>query len=133
MNFPKERVFIIENPNRAQDGKRLVELNIEGLGIPPVEYTASGMPSVDAKTLIALAGDPDNGKYGKIGEFYEGKPFGIEMSKALDKYLKYKATETLQNNFINPLQKAVDESGRIHCSLNIGTETGRLASRKPNL
>lgn len=91
------------------------------------------MPSCDAKTLQALAGDPDNGRYGKIGDFYNGKPFGIAMSKALDKYLKYKAIETLQNNFIIPLQRAVDASGRIHCSLNIGTETGRLASRKPNL
>lgn len=26
-----------------------------------------------------------------------------------------------------------DENGRIHCSLNINTETGRLSARKPNM
>ena len=27
----------------------------------------------------------------------------------------------------------IDENGRVHCSLNINTETGRLSARKPNL
>ena len=27
----------------------------------------------------------------------------------------------------------MDETGRVHCSLNINTETGRLSARKPNL
>ncbi len=32
-----------------------------------------------------------------------------------------------------PLQALVDENSRIHCSLNLNTETGRLSSRRPNL
>ena len=27
----------------------------------------------------------------------------------------------------------MDENNRVHCSLNINTETGRLSARKPNL
>ena len=35
--------------------------------------------------------------------------------------------------FIKPLQELADDEGRIHCSLNLNTETGRLSSRMPNL
>jgi DNA polymerase-1 len=35
--------------------------------------------------------------------------------------------------FIKPLQELADDDGRIHCSLNLNTETGRLSSRMPNL
>jgi len=41
--------------------------------------------------------------------------------------------ETLLNNFIIPLTTLADANGRIHASLNINTETGRLSSRRPNL
>ena len=27
----------------------------------------------------------------------------------------------------------MDENSRVHCSLNLNTETGRLSARKPNL
>lgn len=36
-------------------------------------------------------------------------------------------------NFLVPLQALVDDKSRVHCSLNLNTETGRLSSRKPNL
>ena len=36
------------------------------------------------------------------------------------------AVETMLSNFILPLQRMPDASGRIHCSLNLNTETGRL-------
>lgn len=44
-----------------------------------------------------------------------------------------RTTETLLSTFITPLIEMVDENSRVHCSLNINTETGRLSSRKPNL
>eukprot|EP01095_Lingulamoeba_sp_RSL-Kostka_P017925 TRINITY_DN9602_c0_g1_i1.p1 TRINITY_DN9602_c0_g1~~TRINITY_DN9602_c0_g1_i1.p1 ORF type:complete len:318 (-),score=113.84 TRINITY_DN9602_c0_g1_i1:6-959(-) len=37
------------------------------------------------------------------------------------------------NTFILPLQELVDSKSRIHTSLNINTETGRLSCRTPNL
>ena len=37
------------------------------------------------------------------------------------------------NTFIIPLQTAADAQQRVHCSLNLNTETGRLSARQPNL
>ena len=36
-------------------------------------------------------------------------------------------------NFLTSLQDLSDHDSRVHCSLNLNTETGRLSSRKPNL
>ena len=46
---------------------------------------------------------------------------------------KANAIETLISTFIAPLPLLADENDRIHCSLNLNTETGRLSARKPNL
>lgn len=36
-------------------------------------------------------------------------------------------------NFLTSLQCLADEESRVHCSLNLNTDTGRLSSRRPNL
>ena len=36
-------------------------------------------------------------------------------------------------NFLTSLQCLADDKSRVHCSLNLNTETGRLSSRRPNL
>ena len=41
--------------------------------------------------------------------------------------------DTTIGTFLVPLQALVDKNSRVHCSLNLNTETGRLSSRKPNL
>ena len=41
--------------------------------------------------------------------------------------------DTMLNTFIIPLQSVADSQQRVHCSLNLNTETGRLSSRSPNL
>ena len=41
---------------------------IKGLGLKPVEFTASGLPSVDINALKGLAGNPNQGKYGAAYE-----------------------------------------------------------------
>lgn len=58
---------------------------------------------------------------------------GIEACKGLNTLLEHRSIETLVSTFIKPLQHLADDSSRIHCSLNINTETGRLSSRRPNL
>lgn len=81
-------------------------MKIKGLGIPPIEYTNSGMPSADGPTIKKLAGDPDKEKYGKaydhfvsIGKEKEGK----ECCEALQNWLKFKSIETLLQTYIIPL------------------------------
>lgn len=41
--------------------------------------------------------------------------------------------DTMIANFLTSLQELVDDKSRVHCSLNLNTETGRLSSRRPNL
>jgi len=41
--------------------------------------------------------------------------------------------DTMIANFLTSLQTLADDQKRVHGSLNINTETGRLSSRKPNL
>ena len=36
-------------------------------------------------------------------------------------------------NFLTSLQSLCDDQSRVHCSVNLNTETGRLSSRRPNL
>ena len=59
---------------------------------------------------------------------------------AVDAVCEHNAIDTLLSNFIKPLQGSeiatYDSNGRldrVHCSLNINTETGRLSARRPNL
>jgi hypothetical protein len=73
-------------------------MKIKGLGIPPVDYTTSGMPSADGPVIKVLAGNPEKGSYGKaydhfksIGKEEEGK----ECCDALSNWLKFKQIETL--------------------------------------
>ncbi len=83
-----------------------------------------------------LAGFPKEGKWGRAYQHFKGlgkQEFGEKLSLALEELLNYKQTNTLLKTFIEPLLERVDEDGRIHCSLNLNTETGRISSRKPNL
>lgn len=67
--FPIERDFRVENVRGIIEGERSSPLKyrtmtIKGLGLNPPVLSASGLPSVDVKTLNLLAGDPPNGKFG---------------------------------------------------------------------
>ncbi len=64
----------------------------------------------------------------------------VHCCSAVDALCELGAIDTLLSNFIKPLQGSEiatrDSNGnldRIHCSLNINTETGRLSARRPNL
>ena len=134
--YPAERTFTIINPNRTpESSKRLIHLTVAGLGLPIPSRTLSGLPAVDAPALRILAGDPSNHKFGTAYTHYLNKgdeAMGKNLCIALDNLLKYKSIETLINNFISPLQNLADPSSRIHYSLNINTETGRLSAKRPN-
>ena len=68
-------------------------------------------------------------KFRSIGQEDKGK----DLCWALHNLIELRSIETLVHTFIRPLQELADKNSRIHCSLNINTETGRLSCRKPNL
>lgn len=138
--LPKERVFDVENlEGFVEDGKDKAKkkrpMVISGLGIPPIKYTASGLPTVGAEVLRELAGYPlnDPPQYGKAFKHFGGQSEGAQACIALDALCGISSTNTMLNTFILPLQELADSNGRVHCSLNLNTDTGRLSSRRPNL
>ena len=77
--------------------------------------------------------------YGKLFQYFPTVPEGLAACAAVDSLIDASAIDTLLSNFIIPLQSddisKPDANGvyRVHCSLNINTETGRLSARRPNL
>jgi len=132
--------------------RRYREVAIKSLGMQPLKHTASGLPSCTADVLRGLAGTPappdalphpgadpwdsaacKDAKPGAAYGFFGGGAAGRAACKALDALCRMGSIDTMLATFIEPLQKLADPEGRIHCSLNFNTETGRLSSRKPNL
>lgn len=77
--------------------------------------------------------------YGRLFSHFNTVEGGLAACAAIDSLIDASAIDTLLSNFIVPLQSddisKPDPSGiyRVHCSLNINTETGRLSARRPNL
>ncbi|CAN4104045.1 unnamed protein product [Withania somnifera] len=83
----------------------------------------------------ALSQNPDVSAYGTAYHAFGGGQKGIEACHAIAALCEVCSIDSLISNFILPLQgdDVSGEKGRIHCSLNINTETGRLSARRPNL
>ncbi|EFA79328.1 mitochondrial DNA polymerase A [Heterostelium album PN500] len=144
--MPLEREFETENTEGfIEEGKKkpkkMRPFLLSGLGLPFGSHTASGWPAVDSASLRDLAGNPSKGKYGKIFNHFKdksedkekGEQEGIEASKAITSLLEIGSVGTLLSSFIIPLQKLCDSNHRVHTSVNVNTETGRLSSKRPNL
>ncbi|EGC29930.1 hypothetical protein DICPUDRAFT_158421 [Dictyostelium purpureum] len=145
--MPKSKDFETENVEGIiEEGRTKPKKNmsfiLDGLGFPSNSVTTSGWPSVDASALRELAGkSPENGKFGTAYQFFvdksenkeEGEALGKEACLAIASLLELGTIGTLLNTFIIPLQKLADKNSRLHTSVNVNTETGRLSSRKPNL
>ena len=69
----------------------------------------------------------------QLRDFFGEGAKGERACVALDALCRVGSIETMITNFLRPLQELADDGGRVHCSLNLNTETGRLSSRKPNL
>ncbi|CAN6229737.1 unnamed protein product [Urochloa humidicola] len=126
-------------------------------------FTASGWPSVSGDALRNLAGIvpsdlvyttddvnedecvsdseisdrdlEDTSSYGTAYEAFGGGKKGEEACHAIAALCEFRSIDSLITKFIRPLQgdHISCKEGRIHCSLNINTETGRLSARTPNL
>lgn len=122
----------IEEGKKAPKKKR--KFVLPGLGLPFVDTTVSGWPSVSQDVLTKLAGNPPH-SYGPLVEMFEAKGLegGKEACEAISAVVNASKIDTLINTFMIPLKESADKNGRIHGSININTETGRLSSRRPNL
>jgi len=134
------RVFDTPNEYRyVEPGKSRPKKNFSfelgGLGMPVISRTPKGAPQASIPVLKELAGQLDKNppKYGKAYDFFGGGDAGREACEAIDALCKVSAVEIMMSTFIEPLSILPDENDRVHCSLNLNTETGRLSSRKPNL
>eukprot|EP00177_Eucheuma_denticulatum_P005431 GFKZ01009875.1.p1 GENE.GFKZ01009875.1~~GFKZ01009875.1.p1 ORF type:complete len:839 (+),score=123.35 GFKZ01009875.1:241-2757(+) len=112
-------------PNRRKSKKLKKDIVLTGLGLQPPERTATGLPSVSATSLLKLA---------RAQHALSTKQRNLHgMREAIDHLIESSAISTLISTFLNPLQDRPGEDNRIHASLNLNTETGRLSSRRPNL
>jgi DNA polymerase-1 len=137
--MPASREFETENTEGyIEEGKKVAKKKrsfiITGLGLPFVDATDSGWPAVSHPVMTKIVGDPPE-KYGSLVGMFEEKGLkgGKEACEALAAAVESSKIDTLIGTFMVPLAEFADAGSRIHCSLNINTETGRLSSRKPNL
>ncbi|KAL7537981.1 hypothetical protein ACHAXR_008194 [Thalassiosira sp. AJA248-18] len=120
---------------KNEEEPKYVEVKITSLGMEPDKFTASGAPSATADVLRKLAGDPfsDPPNYGRAYEYFGGGQKGHDACVAFFSLTAIGSIDTMIANFLTSLQTLADDQKRVHGSLNINTETGRLSSRKPNL
>ncbi|KAE8654238.1 DNA polymerase I A [Hibiscus syriacus] len=151
---------VIEEGKKAPTKFRNIKLHSIGVKLPVEIYTATGWPSVSGVALKSLAGkvsaeydfseatndgdiddlpetmtDVDTSEYGTAFAAFEDEEKGREACHAIASLCEVCSIDSLISNFILPLQgsNVSGKSGRVHCSLNINTETGRLSARRPNL
>ena len=155
---PNEIGFIEEGKKKPKKNIDIELHSLWGKDVPsplPVEHTTpSGWPGANTPVLRNLAGTPGAAKkllkeekydlseqeaeklgLGKAFKNFGGGKEGVRACAAMDALCDVAAIDTLLSNFIIPLQgDAIKcKNGRIHCSMNINTETGRLSARRPNL
>jgi len=120
---------------QSEKESKWVDVTITSIGMTPTKFTAGGAPSCTADVLRELAGDPfsDPPRYGTAYKFFKGGEEGHNACVALYSLTAIGSIDTMIANFLTSLQALVDNDSRIHGSINLNTETGRLSSRRPNL
>ncbi|KAF8023827.1 hypothetical protein BT93_F1109 [Corymbia citriodora subsp. variegata] len=148
----------IEEGKKTPLKNRNITLRSIGVQLPAEIYTPSGWPSVSGDALKKVSadydftndvsnlesGDDGDGDGEDISESETSEGSGVQGSTAnegreachsIAALCEMCSIDSLISNFILPLQgnNVSGKDGRVHCSLNINTETGRLSARRPNL
>lgn len=115
--------------------KKTAEPTAEDLAAsPPVpDLTVALSSEEDVYHTINHLYDDNEAVWGTAFDFFGGGEAGKAACRAIGALAAVGQVDTTINTFLVPLQELVDAQGRIHCSLNLNTETGRLSSRRPNL
>ncbi|KAK2639601.1 hypothetical protein Ddye_027396 [Dipteronia dyeriana] len=150
---------VIEAGKKTPTKYRNIKLHSVGIQFPTEIFTPNGLPSVSGDALKSLATKisaqydfadetsdllledvVDNAAAGYVDEADSEMKFHTlqerrEAFHAIASLCKVCSIDSLISNFILPLQgiNIAGKDGRVHCSLNINTETGRLSARRPNL
>ncbi|XP_058755167.1 DNA polymerase I B, chloroplastic/mitochondrial-like isoform X2 [Vicia villosa] len=151
---------VIEKGKKTPSKLRDIKLNSIGYSLNVDMYTATGWPSCSGAALKALAGkvsaeydfdlededgnpyqiedeplEIDNSAYGTAFSAFPTEEEGREACHAIAALCEVCSIDSLISNFILPLQgdNISGKDQRVHCSININTETGRLSARRPNL
>ena len=138
--FDRDNVEQAIEPGKKK-AKKSVPFTLRGFGLSPVSLTKGKDAAVSVAVLQKLSGRPDKDppQYGTAYEHFarfdaHSTPHdGVDACRALHQLTTLSALNTTLNTFLLPLQTQSDSESRIHCSLNLNTETGRLSSRRPNL
>lgn len=86
---------------------KFYDMPIRGLGIKPVKYSTTGLPSVDNDTIQALV----NGKLESELIEKQNPDFIFALKKALECWLEMKRIETLMTTFIASLIQSINPRG----------------------
>eukprot|EP00798_Chlamydomonas_sp_ICE-L_P008789 gene8789-33658_t len=89
-------------------------------------------------SLLALEAEAKAKGFGKLYASLGGGKEGLRACVAVEALCEVSAIDKLLSSFICPLQgdnisTTVGGKSRVHASLNINTETGRLSCRRPNM
>jgi hypothetical protein len=99
----------------------------------------SGKAAAEAEAQQRLEALQREGEAMGLGTMYAamgGGRGGVEACAALEALCDVSAVDKLLSAFLVPLQGdsiSTPHDHRVHCSLNLNTETGRLSARRPNL
>lgn len=137
-DFAREQILQESEKAELKMPKKKFKFAIKTIGYRPIEFTPSGAAQVNFAVLRTLSGnnvfgDEKEAEWGGLYQFYGGGAAGAEACRAVGALAQMSQIDTIVQTFLLPLQKLADAQSRIHCSLNLNTETGRLSSRMPNL
>ena len=110
-------------------------IRLKSLHLRPYKYTEKGSPSCNSVVIQHLAGKPfkDPPKWGSAYEDLGGGEKGAAACKGLASLIEAEQIGTIIETFMTSLPGMVDKESRVHTSINLNTETGRLSSQRPNL
>ncbi|TKY46843.1 DNA polymerase I A [Spatholobus suberectus] len=96
-----------------------------------VDLDEDGNPSQSDVLPVEI----DKSAYGTAFSAFPTEEEGREACHAIAALCEVCSIDSLISNFIIPLQghNISGKDHRVHCSININTETGRLSARRPNL
>ena len=124
-----------------QKAKKKRPFSIPSLLLPITDRTPKGRASGTAGSIKKLVARPPGGTLEGSTAYKHfvqwGCPPGAaaEAVSRLEDLLTISSIDTIIETFLRPLEASAASSplSRVHCSLNLNTETGRLSARRPNL